>query len=112
MSQTRKQFDFSLFILPYRRLFLDCLKQGCVFICSSATTANKKKCICSYRLQVTDSGIGILTQGNSSDKLLELRIAYCPQITYNVLAVVVANCPAMKILEFHNCCPAAAECKR
>lgn len=65
---------------------------------------------CIVCFQITDSGIKTLSKGNSKEKITELRIAYCPKITFGVLSSVVESFINMEVLEFHNCCESPGEC--
>lgn len=44
-----------------------------------------------------------MAEGKSGNKIKELRIAHCPNITYCALKTVVECCPNLEVFEFHNC---------
>lgn len=46
----------------------------------------------------------MFSKGSSKDKVKQIRIAHCPNITCQGLKAVVENCAAMEIFECNDCC--------
>lgn len=56
--------------------------------------------------QVSNKGIQTLVQGPSGEKVKELRISHCRNISDNILTEIIQFCPNIEVLIFHN-----TECK-
>ncbi|KAK9681371.1 Leucine rich repeat [Popillia japonica] len=53
--------------------------------------------------KVSDNGLEALVKGPSGRNLIEFRVADCPNVTGNILPVIIANCPKLEVFVFHGC---------